>query len=286
MMHDRLDGCYRIGWPGSLIPLPDRMGALESTRDVAAKVSQSATGTRRVLLPQQRAARTWSVSIPRCRPDEIAPLLELEAITSWMPPLCWVSPWAAVTNVLTPPLASLDWLAGIRGRLGRTPLAEGGHTLGAVTSLTTTQTWRVVAGALLCDTRPWTATLRVAGTGTVTLTADEIDSAGTTVRSTTAKITATQAELRPVSVSQPAVHSRAVRLHMQVSGATAVARPQVTWTPGPVEYGVGEGAVSVVLAGEIKTDVVMAVPDADKGAYRLLDAAFSLIEYGPTGGNR
>lgn len=273
--HDKYDGCYRIGHPGALLALPDDLGVMEVKSANSMVFSSSATGATRALLPARREPRQWKVEGAHARPELYAPLLELLSSPSSWPPYVWVTPWSAVTNLLTPEESTLDSVT--LPRVGRMPLAEGGWAaVGAINPYPVQQV--KIGAAPVVQERPATATVRVASTSTVQLFVDQLDAAGATITTTTASLPAPGSEtLHPISITLPAPHRAAVAVGLRVLGAAVLARAQVTWTTTPTPFSIGDGCSSVVVHSPSQ-NALHAVPGP--GGLRRAAVSFEVIEVG------
>lgn len=275
-MHDGFDGCYRLGYQGSLIPLPDTGDLTVKTAD-SSVVTQSAAGGVRTLHLASRERRTWEVTIPYTRPEFIAPLHELVMNPMVPPPYLWVTPWASAVNLLTPEQSLMVGASG--AMVGRWPLAEGGFTPSALQPFLA-NTYILMGTAPVEPDRPVTVTVRAStATGVLALVkATFLDRNGASLADYTVTGDESPQALVPVSVSVAAqdIPAGAVQVQVQARGAV-IARPQVTWTSSVVPWGVGDGVAQVdVVLGD--RPVRMAV--ADNPYFHRADFSFTVRELG------
>lgn len=267
-----------VGFPGALMGL-ECVSSLGMRRPGQTVFSTSAGGSVRALLPARREPRAWSVSTTLLRPDEVAPLMELITTTRLLPKVCWVSPWAMVTNLLTPEASMME--SSLTTTVGRFPLVEGGFVLqagAAVPSIVTK-----VGAALVYPGLPVTVSIYAAGDQPVLLTARLLDTNGGSVSTHPVSLPAPGlAALSRVSVTIPDVPVSAVMVAVEVQGATLLARPAVTWTGGVREWGIGDGCHSAVLESpDAEVDLISDEPSSARNHFpRLQSVSFSVVEVG------
>lgn len=266
---------FWIGHPGALLPLPDIRGELSRSADRSVAYKESAAGYRRAYLSARRAPlRQWKITIPVTRPDEAALLHDLLMETD--PPYVWVDPWARVTNVLDPRTAGLENTVPVLARLGRQPLADG--------------LWAATAGSKpgggvvnippcpVVRELPVTVSAYLGSVGDAYVAAVFLNSNAAPIGSPVVSEPVTGLALlnrASVTVAVPPVGAVAVSL--QITGASVIAHPAVTWTAELLEYGGGGGAAQVVVTTLDESFGVMGVTGAEA---RLADISFTVIEVG------
>lgn len=189
-----------------------------------------------VASPASAPRREWSLEVTGTN-AETAELAQLVAGAFGEGPWVFVPDEATVTNVLTPAESMLAGVANA-GAVDAVGGAGGrSHTGGGLVT---------IAEACPCiPGEPVTVTVDMAGASGV-LTVQPVNAAGQPAGP--ARTVRPSSELmQRVSVTIPALPLSARAVKIQTRGASTVARPQVTWTDGPVPWDMGAGAASVII---------------------------------------
>lgn len=271
----RVPDGYWIGHPGALLQLPDVEGTLTRKSERTVAYSVSAAGARRAYLPARRAPlREWTVSLPRLRPEEAAVLQGLLLQTD--PPYMWVDPWSQVTNLLSPKASGLQTTIPVLAPVGRQPLAGGGYAPTGVAN-PTGDVVRIEPAPVVRE-RAVTISAYLASAAGGRVAARFLDSNAATVGAivTSSPVVGTQTLQRAsLTVAVPPVG--AVAVEVQVTGATVIAQPAVTWTSELLPYGIGGGAPQVVVSGV--DEAIQAAVRVAAGR-RWADVSFTVSEVG------
>lgn len=264
-------------WAGplhDLVPLRC-LSSLREAPDEQATYTNGLSGRRRARL-SPFVPRSWSCGIDVSDPSEVATLEEFywahRARAVWL-----VTEAAQVQNVLPPPARELDRARGVmvpRGWESTDDLTAAGAFATvdgpAAASVLVDGGGAVKSPVVPCvPGTPVTVSVYVASGGTVSLV--WVDAAGA---ETTAATSGVGENGERVSVSATLTDQTACRL--VVNGASVYARPQITWTAGPVPYVVGRGAASA-LFGPVSQDVIMALSD---GSRNLSSYSYTITEVG------
>ena len=287
-MRSTFDQAYWIGHPDTLLPLRGARGSLSVEADEGVTFQTSMSGVVRARVRRKRAPRKWEVSIPAAHPGDIVGLQTLLAAT--LPPYQWVTPEAQVSNVLTPEqsilsdliqpssgLAHGGWwpLRGVYdgpGALSRVnPQAQGGNVAGVFLGpFPVPPAWvgRDVTVAA------WLATARTAG---ARVQLQWLDAAGAQVSGAVrgSFVTGMDALRRSTATGTPPAGAVAGRLYIPY--AEVIAQAQASWTPRPVTWVPGNGAMHTVIE-EHSHDVRVAAMGRGK---RVTDVSFTVREVGP-----
>lgn len=265
-------GAY-IGPAGALIEVP--IVAASTTTEERPSTEMLTLGGRRIVTVAPAVRRSWSVQIPGQRPHELGALAELLRATAG--PYVWVSPYAQVTNVLTPAAASFATApAG-------TVTKPGFDTLGAgfapsAVALSSSSSPAVIASAPVVPGYPVTAAVTMASVASGTsMTLRFVSAAGATVG--TDVVVKPTAQATPARVSASGVApTGAAAARLVVSGTSvSLARPSITWTDGMREWAPGHGcdqAVAVTLPMDHRATF------ADTYAARTVATALEVREVG------
>ena len=262
-----------IGLPGALAPVACPTSEnVQQDRAVSEVVPFSG---RRVVQLGRGVRRSWSVGHGAKHPRDYA---VLDALTRWETPLVWVGAMAQATNLLTPGQATLGDATFSGGASARRGLINpggipavswAGGLPGSVVSLT---------GPRLVPVRPgvpvtvavWT---QRADSGRSTRLVYEFrDATGANVDSGLLTGPSGPALQRAVWTIVPPVSAAEVVLG--VHDAATVALPQVTWTPGEVEYAPGRGVHRVVVVPGSESPIVA------HSRQVLTSAAYTILEVG------
>jgi len=276
---------FWVGHPGSLVPLWGAKGGLSREADQGVVLQTSMGGGVRARVQRTRASRSWEISIPGAAPGDVDHLEEL--LTSTLPPYQLVTIEAQVSNVLTPERSTLQDASRDLGLGGWWPVADGRRGHGAIVRLNPSAAFGNLAAVDVgpCPIPPqWTgrsvtasaqlATAREAGARVVVLWQD-VTGGLVGTQSNGSLVTGMDGLRRSTVTATPPAGAAACTLAVQ--WAEVVARPQVTWTDGPVEWSVGQGVDKVVVE-KFSSDVVLA--DEGRGR-RANDVSFTATEVGP-----
>lgn len=222
------------------------------------------------------AARVWDISWDLSDPGEVS---ELTAFTTgaWGPgPWHWIPVQAQQGNLLTPREASLIEYVDVTGSWspgGPVRDAEGAWSARSISSSLTGAYGQMFNGIPVLAGGPVTWAADVQGDGRSALGLGFRDASGTLIAGVYSDAVAPEAMGR-VSMSGT-VPDDAVSMHVGVRrGVTRVARPQVTWTDGPVPYSAGYGCRMAVVDG-FSEDLIAA---NSFGTYS--QASFTVMEVG------
>lgn len=266
------------GWPylgplGGLVQVtaPGWADTVETVRPASTQVT---IGGRVLAQMGPRAHRSRAITLHPSTPSEVATLAGFVEGEHGPGPFWWVDPWAQVTNAL-PARASLlldPWPGASAGgsvvlddgaRAGRSLVVSGAQAAylsadGAVLRLP------AVAGVPVC------ASAWLSGADVV-LRLEAVSAAGVVVASVSATGRAGWGRASVVLAPAAGVH----HLRLAVSGTGRIARPSVTFTNQPTEWGVGLGAPAVVVTGLSQ----QAVPTAGLGTW-YAGGGFQIVEVG------
>lgn len=186
--------------------------------------------------PASAPRREWSLDVTGTN-VETSELVQLVAGAFGEGPWVFIPDEATVTNVLTPAESMLLGVAnaGVAAAVG----GAGARSHVGGSQITIAEACPCIPG------EPVTVTVDMAGSSGV-LTVQPVNAVGQNVG--TARSARPSGELmQRVSVTIPALPLGACAVKIQTRGASTVARPQVTWTDGPVPWDVGSGAASVII---------------------------------------
>ena len=241
---------FWLGPIGGLVALPGYVGSVSTTREHDISYTKLLGGGLVGGVAPGRPMRSWSVSIPSADPDELGgfrELLEADPYGLWW----FVHPHARATNLLTPAMCDKPALV----QAGMRPTTEGDRVV---------RSWMTGGTRLGIGTVPVVTGVPVTGSaylshagGPAVLELAFLDLAGKYLRTDRASVSVPSGALQRVHVTglPPA---GAVSARLIVDTATTFARPAVTWTTGPTEWGPGAGASAVHVAGW-SSDLVKAV---------------------------
>lgn len=258
---------FWLGPLGGLVALPDSAGSVSSSREATAQYRPLLDGGLVAYVEHVRPMRTWNITIPRVDPEEISgfrELLEHDPLGAWW----FVHPHARATNVLTPGMCDKPELV----QAGARPVEGGDRVVRSWMAGGASVTWGPVP---VVQGIPVTGSAFLSSAEQVTVGLRWLDLAGATLSTTTASQAVPSGTLRRVAVTgkPPA---GAVSVVLVAAHAAVVARPAVTWTKGPTEWGPGAGASAVHVAGW-SSDLVKAVFDPGVDL-RMEDVSFSVQE--------
>ena len=235
--------------------------------------SVTVEGVRRVQV-RPAAPRSWSVDVRGALAGELS---GLEAFTSgaWgAGPWHWVSVQAQQGNLLTPREAALlDF--GSSGSLSAAgPILDAdGEWAARSVSVSLGAGWvPVFAGIPVIPGRAVTFSADVQGTSGDALALSFMDASGSAIRAAYGgEVWGGMARTSVTETAPPGAAS--VRVGVR-PGVTRLARPQVTWTAGPVPYSAGHGCRAAVVDG-FSEDLIVA---NRYGTYS--SAGFTVMEVG------
>lgn len=258
------------------------LAGISDAPDDSAGYTTGVSGRRRVRMAPH-ASRSWSGDLLNVDPADVSDLQEIY----WGyrgTPLWFVSDQAAVQNVLPPPSGTRD--GDTLTPTGWTPQSGTEVTLAGAVNTTrgVAPVSYVVGGAgpvwspfVPCvPGRPLTMSCHVSAGAHVELRWG-LAGGGSTPVDTSPE--APGGPLTRVSVTVPSVPGGRTVCQLVIHDATEYARPQVTYTAGPVKYVTGKGAPKVIL-GPITETPSLTVPD---GSRNLASYRFTLTEVGDRG---
>lgn len=208
------------------------------------------------------APRIWDVSWNGAKAPDVAALQGFTSGAWGNGPWHWVSVQAQHENLLTPREAMLLDFYPTGTLTAGGPLHVNGVRAPRSLLHARASGWSpvfrnvpVVAGRAVT----WTAEINGPGGIAPRLVIAMVDAAGGTISNTYGTGTVTSAVQRvSVTVTPP---SNAVAFHACLDYTTTrLIRPQVTWTPGPVDYGPGHGCRSAIIDAA-STAVVVSTRD-------------------------
>ena len=262
-----------IGSLGRLVEVPFTASESVSRADRYVE-SVTVEGVRRVQV-RPAAPRSWSVDVNGATAGELS---ALSAFTSgaWGPgPWHWVSVQARQGNLLTPREAGLLDYEALQWWSPGGPVrdAEGAWSARSISSSLTGAYGQLFNGIPVVAGGPVTWAADVQGDGRSALGLGFRDASGALIAGVYSDAVAPEVMGRvSMTVTVP---DEAVSLHVGVRrGVTRVARPQVTWTAGPVPYSAGHGCRAAVVDG-FSEDLIVA---NRFGTYS--SAGFTVMEVG------
>lgn len=243
---------FWLGPLGGLVALPGYVGSVSTTREHDISYTKLLGGGLVGSVATGRPMRSWSVSIPSADPDELGgfrELLEADPYGLWW----FVHPHARATNLLTPRMC--DFPALLPG--GMRPTVEGDRVV---------RSWLVGPGRVI-RTGPVPVIRGVPVTGSAWLQGgtdarvglEFLDLAGNVMGMRSTLLNPNPGAMERVHVTAD-VPFGAVSVNLYVTQPVTFARPAVSWTTGPTEWGPGAGASAVNVAGW-SSDLVKAVFD-------------------------
>lgn len=238
-----------FGILGRLVPLS--CASSERVVSAARYVSQTTLEGRRRVQVAPASPRTWEMSWGLADPQEMAALSGFTT-GAWGPgPFHWVPIQAQKWNLLTPREATL------LDRNTNAQWTEGGPVVGVDGTLVArsmlsgiTESWRSLYSGIPCIPGvpvTWTADIAGDGAEAPSLVSAFFDAEGERIGAAINGYAPRVDGLQRVSLTQAAPEG-AVSFRAGISYRTKrIARPQVTWTHGPVDYAPGHGCRSAVL---------------------------------------
>lgn len=194
--------------------------------------------------------RTWDVELgDLTTPAEVATLMEFAQGAWGQGPFWFVSADAAVVNLLTPAASSCDPAEVQMGSnatlLGSPPLNLGADGWAARSVWKDTANGAAIGSAVpVLPDVPVTSSAYVVGSGRLRL--QFLDATGAAVSSHDSAGTGAAMASRVHVTAVPPSGAVAVRLWVTAS-VTHVARPAITWTDQPYEFGDGQGCEKAVV---------------------------------------
>lgn len=291
------DQMHWIGHPSTLVPIQD-YGTAPVTDDVSTVINTSMSGARRVRVSRNRPPRSWSLSIPAAKTDDLRHFRTL--LTATMPPYVFISADAQVTNALTPEQSTLTAMSNLIGTEGPT-LAFGGmwkiigedpRRGGALARLNPNASFSRPATVFVgpCPVPPhWTgrsvtvsAYLATAHAGGARASIQWMDAngmqVGTLIDTSPNPVTGMDGLRRSWTTAKPP--AGAVSCLIYINYAEVIAQPAVTWTDHLIpEWSVGNGAQYVVISKSGHEAIVSSANEC--GGIRRANYDIDLIEAGP-----
>lgn len=232
-----------IGPLGGLVPI-EGSSTVDTSRDSPITIVTSVEGVKRGIRAFRPTLRTWQMSEPRM---EAASLAVLDAFADG---LYGLGPWvfvpgtAVVSSVLTPAQSALRNVSAEFTPAG--PVVVDGVHLPVSLSVSIPSGWRGLVDVPVVPGQPVTASVWVqSATGAPIISTGWI--IGGSIPATESVTGGAGGAWQRLSWSgvAPAGASQ-LRLGVR-SSVTAVAGPQVTWTPAPVPYASGAAAAQVIV---------------------------------------
>lgn len=273
-MSVNLDGFW-IGKPGSLIRIPAWVGSIRVEHDDAVTFGRAASGRRYAYVPGSRPSRAWSVEIPYLTPEQVGDLqaLQYEPLPEYM----WLSVEAATTNALTPE-ASLGGTVNQRG--GIFPRSDGRVMPVSIANpgAATGDAPVVVGSAPVIPGSVVTGSAEMAGRLGPYLLLQWLNSDGAVIGAdNTERLPAALDVARRATLTRT-VPAGAVAVNVAPMAAEYYGQCALSWTPQPVEWGMGGLCLKAVPHG-LQESIRRARPDADPMG-RLRDISFTVTEVG------
>lgn len=267
-----------LGTPGRMIKLKCPVAQRDSS-DAGYRFVTTLEGKRKAqVVPGRR--RVWDVSTGRLTtPDQVATLAEF-ASGAWGPGPFWFVPEAAAqVNLMSPHDISdpIRMSAGIPG--GPLPLQDGGVAATSKLKLPGDSghiSWRndaTESDPPVLPGVPVTGSAWVTGHGAYVMLQFTLESGSIISSASSNAIDSAGVGVRVSVTATPPEGAAMVRL--TVRNAERAARPAVTWTDGPMEWGEGLGCHKAVV-DEVARDLVRAVP----GRQMYSDTSFVVTEVG------
>lgn len=273
-MSVNLDGFW-IGKPGNLIRIPAWVGSIAVAHDSAATFGRAASGRRFAYVPGTRPSREWRVDIPYLTPEQVGDLQAL--MYEPLPEYMWLSVEAATSNALTPE-ASLGGTANQRG--GLFPRSDGRVMPVSIANYkAATEDAPVVVGAApVIPGSVVTGSAWMAGRLGPYLLLQWLNSDGGVISSTSSPRLATSLDVARRATLTATVPAGAVAVNVAPMAAEYYGQCALSWTPQPVEWGLGGLCLKAVPNG-LSESIRRARPDADPMG-RLRDISFTVTEVG------
>lgn len=257
-----------LGPLGGLVPI-DCATTLTPSRGPRVVTVETVGGHRRAYRLPRTPARVWDVYVDTTSPLEVDKVAGFAEGAWGEGPFVFVSDEAAALNVLTPGQADFSAPMDV-AYVSSGPVVVGGMHLPASAVVSIPSSWRALA-----DYIPVVPGLPV----TVSVWAQSVTGApqftivwrsGTALDPTSQTVTGSAGGMwqRLTWTGTPPAGTTAVRIGARAS-VTALAGPQVSWTPGPVEWAAGRGADSVVVTEHQGTPVYLAGPHYYELSYRI-----------------
>lgn len=220
-------------------------------------------------------ARAWDISWDLSDPGEVSKLTAFTTGAWGLGPWHWVSVQAQRGNLLTPREAGLLDYEALQWWSPGGPVrdAGGAWSAGSISSSLTGAYGQLFNGIPVVAGGSVTWAADVQGDGRSALGLGFRDASGALIAGVYGDELAPEAMGRvSMTVTVP---DEAVSLHVGVRlGVTRVARPQVTWTAGPVPYSAGHGCRAAIVDG-FSEDLIVA---NRFGTYS--SAGFTVMEVG------
>lgn len=232
-----------IGPLGGLVPI-EGSSSVEVTRDSPLETMVTVEGIRRVMRRATPTPRTWEMSEDRMTSASHA---ILDAFTDGLygtGPWVWVPGPATVSSVLTPAQSALRNMGAEFTHAG--PAVIDGQAFPVSLAVSVPSSWRGLVDVPVVEGVPVTASVWVqSATGAPVISAAFF--LGESMTDTFSVSGSGGGMWQRLSWSGVAP-AGATQLRLGVrSSVTAVAAPQVTWTPEPVAWSAGRAATGVVV---------------------------------------
>ncbi|WP_191564968.1 hypothetical protein [Janibacter melonis] len=282
-------GCYWIGYPGNLYPVGDNVGEVGLEHDDEPKITRILGGGISARVNRTRANRTWAVTIPDAEVDDVTNLQALLALG--IPSgYAWVTPFAQVTNVLTPEQSMLRSSSPALALSGAWPIADtGGQKFAIATRLNPSAAFGNIAPVTVgpCPIPPWWAGRKVTVSSYLATARPQgayvvlqwLNAAGAPMGTPVQgnAVTGMDGVRRSVATGTPPPGAASCRWTNNY--AEVIAQPAGTWTDSPTTWGVGGGAQRVLVHGLRESIGEWAVAN-DQSRIRE-DVSFIVLETGP-----
>ncbi|WP_346007469.1 hypothetical protein [Janibacter terrae] len=274
-MSVNLDGFW-IGKPGSLIRLPGWVGKIGVAHESGVTFRQSAAGRRFAFVSGTRPARKWSVEIPYLTPEQVGDLQAL--MYEPVPEYLWLSVEAATSNALTPE-ASLGGSQHLQ-RIGAMKRDDGRVAPVAIANpgAATGDSPQIVGMAPVVSGSKVSASVWMSGRLGPYLLVQWLNADGVSFAQTqTARLSTSLDALHRATLTLD-VPTGAVAANVAPMAAEYYAQTALSWTPQPVEWGLG-GLCQRGIVDGLTESIRRSRPDADPMG-RLRDISFTVTEVG------
>lgn len=262
-----------LGPLGGLVPIPTA-SEISVARESRYRISTTVENLTRAQIRSAPQPRKWEVSHLLVTPGQFD-VLEAFALGLYgHGPFFYVGADARALSVLTPAQSALRNVGPEFAPAGPVMLSGRSYPVSLTASIPSS--WRGLVDAPVVPGVPVTASIWVQSA-----TGAPIISVGWVVGGNipeTLSVTGSSGGMwqRLTWTGTPPAGAAQLRLGVR-SSVTAVAGPQVTWTPGPVPYAMGRGADSVIVESTAMTPTIL-VPGASYAS-----ASYTIREVGYAG---
>lgn len=267
-----------LGAPGRLVPIKCPVSQRETTTERYSFSTTLGGEVKAQVGPVGK--RTWDISTGALTtPPDVGALKDFMNGAWGVGPFTFIAPDAPVVNMLTPKAASCDPSTLVRGG-GTTVLGAPPMHLG-VDGIAGRSVWTDGGGTMqlgppvpVLPGQQATASAWILGAGSVRISF--LNASGAEVSSAISQH-AEYADPTRVAVTHTAPQSAVAARILITEGVTQAARPAITWTNQPYEWGDGQGCQKAVIHSTTR-DLTKAWDDPRTG--RWSDLSFTVQEVG------